>query len=155
MAQMENNLAYALPPEELTEKREIRHRAAPRNRLSKRAAVMYVFMTIVTLVLLSALIFGKVEISRLYTQRSELEAELAQLQRENVDFRSELAEKTNMTKIEEYAEEQLGLQKLNKAQIEYVEVKTPSKAEVKKNGDENAFVKLKHWFSSALEYLGL
>ena len=55
---------------------------------------------------------------------------------------------------EEYAENELGLKKLDKSQIEYVTVESDSVAKVVKAEDDNVFVKIKHWFSSVLEYIG-
>ena len=49
---------------------------------------------------------------------------------------------------------ELGLKKLDKSQIEYVTVESDSVAKVVKAEDDNVFVKIKHWFSSVLEYIG-
>ena len=51
-------------------------------------------------------------------------------------------------------ENELGLKKLDKSQIEYVTVESDSVAKVVKAEDDNVFVKIKHWFSSVLEYIG-
>ena len=66
------------------------------------------------------MIYGRVEISSLCSEQTRQEEQLAQLQGENVSLQSELAQKTNMSKVEEYAENELGLKKLDKSQIEYV-----------------------------------
>ncbi len=129
--------------------------AAASGGVSKRSAAGWSLLITVALALLASLIFGKVEISSLYTQRAELESELTQLENENVSLQSELAERMNMTKVEEYAKNNLGLQKLDKSQIEYVEVDTPSVVEVKQEDSDDVFVKIKHWVDSAKEYLGL
>ena len=59
-----------------------------------------------------------------------------------------------MTKVEEYARNELGLQKLDKSQIEYIEIETPSVAEVKGGDKEDAFARFKRWIDRASEYLG-
>ena len=152
-----DNLALQLP-EEKVDKPRIEHNkteavqaAAP----SKTSIAAWSLLMIVALALLASLIFGKVEISRLYNTRAELESELVQMRNENVSLQSELAERMNMIKVEEYAKNSLGLQKLDKSQIEYVEVETPSTAEVKLEDNEDIFAKIKHWFNSAMEYIGL
>ena len=81
--------------------------------------------------------------------------ELEKLQSENISLQSELAQKKNMTTVEEYAEEKLGLKKLDKSQTEYIRVETKDKTSVIKNEDDNVFVRIKNWFGSALEYIGL
>ena len=105
-------------------------------------------------VVLGTMIYGRVEISSLCSEQTRQEEQLAQLQGENVSLQSELAQKTNMSKVEEYAENELGLKKLDKSQIEYVTVDSDSVAKVVKAEDDNVFVKIKHWFSSVLEYIG-
>lgn len=63
-------------------------------------------------VVLGTMIYGRVEISSLCSEQTRQEEQLAQLQGENVSLQSELAQKTNMSKVEEYAENELGLKKL-------------------------------------------
>ncbi|MBR4554327.1 MAG: cell division protein FtsL [Ruminococcus sp.] len=106
------------------------------------------------LALLCYMIYGRVELSSLYSQQSELETELSRLRNENVSLESELAQKTGLTKVEEYAENQLGLKKLDKYQIEYVEVPKSKVAEADAPEDDNVFVSIKNWFMGVLEYIG-
>ena len=77
------------------------------------------------------------------------------MQNENISMQSEIAERMNMTKVEQYARDDLGLQKLDKSQIEYIEVETPSVAEVKNDSEEDVFVSIKQWLNSLAEYIGL
>lgn len=135
--------------------RSIRHKKNARSAADRKKSVATVAGIILLLALLSAMIFGKVEISSLYAQRTELQTQLEEVQNENVSLESELAQKTNMTKVEEYAENELGLQKLDKSQIEYVEVDADNVAKIVQSDDSNIFVKIKRWFNSALEYIGL
>ena len=101
------------------------------------------------------MIYGHVELSSLYAQQAEMQEELTQLNNENISLESELASKTGLTKVEEYAEKELGLQKLDKSQIEYVEVEKDTVAEVIDSDNANIFVKISRWFSDVLEYIGL
>ena len=104
--------------------------------------------------LLCAMIYGRVELTSLYSKQSELETELSRLQNENVSLESDLAQKTGLTKIEDYVENELGLRKLDRSQIEYVEVPKTKVAEAAENDDGNLFVSIKRWFSGVLEYIG-
>ena len=106
------------------------------------------------LALLCYMIYGRVELSSLYTQQSELETKLSRLEDENIALESELAQKTGLTKAEDYAENQLGLKKLEKYQIEYVEVPKPDIAEAAVPEEDNVFVSIKNWFVGVLEYIG-
>lgn len=134
---------------------EIRHRRNMRVKEDRMAIMKIMALSAVVLVLLFTMIWGRVEISSLCSQQTSQEETLAQLQSENVSLESELAQKTSKTKVEEYATKKLGLQKLDKSQIEYVKVDSGSTAKVVKSDDGNVFLKIKHWFSSALEYIGL
>lgn len=134
---------------------ERRAKARPEPAMSLRAKAAWCLLILIAVALLGSLIYGKVEISRLYNERAGLERELSQLQNENVGMQSEIAERMNMTKVEEYARNDLGLRKLDKSQIEYIEVETPSVAEVKQDDDEDIFARIKHWWGSVTEYIGL
>lgn len=151
-----NNLAYdysAYDREEENVGRRIKHRVNPAEKKTSGGAKALA-VAVAAFALFCSMIYGRVELTSLYTQQSELEAELAQLTNENISLESELAQKTGLTKVEEYAENELGLQKLDKSQIEYVEVEKETVAEVVTPEDTNIFVKIKRWFSDVLEYIG-
>ena len=59
-----------------------------------------------------------------------------------------------MTKIEKYTKSE-GLVKLDRSQIEYVEVDSDAVASVVETKDRSIFVRIKNWFVSKLEYFGL
>lgn len=157
-----NNLAvdYSLYDQEddnMTE-RKIKHNVSPKKSRIRKAKKLLSAKTMVMLgvvmALLCGMIFGKVEISSLCAEQTKLDNQLEQLQRENVELQSEVAQKTGMTKVEDYAENKLGLQKLDKAQIEYVQVDRKPTASVIEAKEENIFVKIKNWFNSVVEYIG-
>lgn len=135
------------------EERRAKSRPAPA--MSIRSKIAWGILMVIAMTLMGSLIYGRVEISRLYNERAGLEKELSQLQNENVGMQSEIAERMNMTKVEEYARNDLGLQKLDKSQIEYIEVETPSVAEVRQESGEDVFVRIRHWFNRMTEYIGL
>ncbi len=116
--------------------------------------IRYFIVSAAALGLLCYMIFGRVELSSLYTEQSELESRLTRLQSENVAMETELAQKNGLTQAESYAENVLGLKKLEKYQIEYVEVPKPNVAEAAAPEEDNVFVKIKKWFNGILEYIG-
>ena len=129
--------------------------SAPRSVGRRTASVIrYFTVAAAAFALLCFMIYGRVELSSLYTQQSELESKLTRLQSENVALETELAQKNGLTQAESYAENQLGLKKLEKYQIEYVEVPKPDVAEAVSPSDDNIFVRIKKWFLSVLEYIG-
>ena len=143
-----HNLAYDYSSvEEEALGRDIEHN---KNTSAAKRFFSLKFVILCTLVcaLLCVMIYGKVQISGLCAEQTQLESELTELHNGNTSLESELAQKTSMTKVEEYAEKELGLVKLDKSQIEYVEVDIETK-------DRSIFVKIKNWFASVLEYIGL
>lgn len=125
-------------------------------RRHKTASVIKAFgIAVITLGILCYMIYGKVELTGLYSEQSKLQNELTRLTDENVSLESELAQKTGLTKVENYAENQLGLKKLDKSQIEFIEVPKREVAVASAPADENLFVRIKNWFNGVLEYIGV
>lgn len=153
-----HNLAYdysAYDEQELVTHRKIKHRRNTAVVHKRNTTLRIIGLAAAALALMCSMIYGRVELSSLYTQQANMQTELAQLTNENISLESELASKTGLTKVEEYAEKELGLQKLDKSQIEYVEVEKETVAEVVDSDDVNMFVKIKRWFSGVLEYIGI
>ncbi len=97
-------------------------------------------------------ISGKVETSKMYREISSANKNLESVQSENVRLQSELESKMTLKNVEEYAEEVLGLQKLNNSQIMYVETQTDDVVEIPED-ESNIFVIVKEKFDKAVEYI--
>ena len=123
--------------QEAEAQRAIKYKKNPALKQKTVSVVAVIGICLLVAVVLGTMIYGRVEISSLCSEQTR-----------------QLAQKTNMSKVEEYAENELGLKKLDKSQIEYVTVESDSVAKVVKAEDDNVFVKIKHWFSSVLEYIG-
>ena len=151
-----NNLAYDYDSDQAQEqqlKPKIKHKKNLRLKPRVSAAIKYTVTGIISGLMLLAIVFGRVELSKIYSEQSDLQAELSQLTEANMGLKSELDSKTGLSQVEEYAEKTLGLQKLDKSQVEYVEVKTDEVIESVKT-DDNIFVAIKKWFKNVLEYIG-
>jgi cell division protein FtsL len=154
------NLAYEYENYDALDEREeeyaakIRRKRSANKRRKNAANIKIVAAAVIVLALFSAMTYGRVELSKLYSDKTELDSQLTVLQNENISLESELAQKTGLTKVEDYAENQLGLQKLDKSQIEYVEIEEQTTAESIAPEDTNIFVKIKDWFNGVVEYLG-
>ncbi len=153
-----NNLAYDYAAYDLDErslpKPKIKHKRNLKLQPKAASAMKFTILGFIGLALLCSMVFGQVELSEVYSEQSSLAAELSKLKDENLSLESELESKTGLTQVEEYAEKKLGLQKLDKSQIEYVEVENDSVAEVVETEDDNIFVSVKKWFRGVLEYFG-
>ncbi len=150
------NLAYDYDLDELRaeeQSKKIAH-AKGTKAFDRRSAAVFFIVFALTAAFLAAIMYGKVELSSLYSQQAQMQEELAQLENENKSLESELAQKTGLTKVEAYAEEELGLQKLNKSQIEYIKLDKQPVSEPVSQDDESLFTKIKNWFGDFLEYIG-
>ncbi len=109
-------------------------------------------MILVVGVLLCAFLYGKAEESTLQAQIAEKNREIDIVYSENVRMFTELEGRTSLSKVEDYAENVLGLQKLDKSQIEYVQLNTDNVVEINES-ETNIFVTIKNKFYEFLEYL--
>ena len=134
---------------------KIRNKRSANKRRKNASNIRIMAAAMLALMLLSGMIYGKAELSRLYAENTTLENELSVLNNENLSLESELAQQTGLTKVEEYAETKLGLQKLDKSQIEYVEIKEQTTAQKVTPEETNIFIKISDWWDGVLEYLGL
>ena len=148
-----NNLAY-----DLTKYEDVAPEKTPKIRVRRQRAehVGSVPKMIVTIaaagLLMGAVIYGKVENASIYAEIAAQTKYVDMLNSENVRMQSEIEEKTSRKSLESYAEDILGMQKLDKSQIEYVSISNGSIVDIPEN-EENIFVRLKNSFSDFLEYI--
>lgn len=100
-----------------------------------------VILAFIALVLLFCVVYGKVQVSDIYSKINAQKTELSVAESENARLMAELESYTSLRNIEEYAEE-IGLKKLDKAQIWYVDIQQEDVVKIPPQED-NLFVKLK------------
>ena len=105
-----------------------------------------------TITLLGAVIYGRVQTNEIYGQIAKETKEYEIIQSENVRMHSDLEAKVAIKSVEEYAEQQLGLQQLDQSQIEYIQLQTDDSVEIPEE-EKNLFVRIKDKFESFMEYL--
>ncbi len=108
----------------------------------------------VILGILFAVLYGNVETNRLFNEITKLQNELNSLQAENISLAAEYESVTSLKNVEDYAEDVLGLKKLDKAQIEYVEMEGDKVIEIVEPADTNIFVAIRNWWNEVCEYIG-
>lgn len=124
-----------------------------RPRQSKKTNPIVVFVCgLVVTVLLFVMIYGKVQVSALYTQISDEKSVVDILESENVRMQSEIEGNMSLKNVESYAEDVLGLKKLEKSQIVYIQIQSEDVVQVVES-ESNVFVKIKEKFNSLVEYL--
>lgn len=147
-----NNLAYDLEKFE-----ESPSDKAPKIRVRRKtentgSAPKLIVTALAAGLLLGTLIYGKVENTAIHSEIAAQAQYVDMLASENVRMQSELEEKTALKSVESYAEDVLGMQKLDKSQIEYVSISNGNIVDIPEN-EENIFVKLKNSFNDFVEYL--
>ena len=148
-----NNLAYDLTKYEDVAPEKTRKIQVRRQRAEHVGSVPKMFVTIAAAgLLLGAVIYGKVENAAIYSEITAQTKYVDMLNSENVRMQSEIEEKTALQFVESYAEDVLGMQKLDKSQVEYVNVSGGSVVDIPEN-EENFFVKLRNSFNDFLAYI--
>lgn len=152
----QSNLAYDLSRyENQVSKPEPQKRPEIKKRQNPDKSVS-VFQSFIYVAILGAMIFcllgSKMENSELCNQIASTTKQLDVLHSENVRMKAEIDGRTSLKNVEDYAENVLGLQKLEKSQIDYVQFQKDNVIEVS-DESQNVFVKIKNKFFSILEYL--
>lgn len=107
---------------------------------------------LVVTILLFVMIYGKVQVSALYTQISQEREVVEILESENIRMQSQIEGNMSLKNVESYAEDVLGLKKLDKSQIVYIQIQNEDVVEVV-DTEQNIFVSIKEKFNSIIEYL--
>ena len=132
-------------------------RAVPTPRRRKKAAVRLNVFVCVSVIAIAAvyILFCQMQLTQLTAQVSTQTEALDELAAENVSLSSKQMNSTDMTQVEEYAVNHLGMVKMDNSQIEYVELTNPDTVTVAQSGVslDALFSGLARSFSAALEYI--
>ncbi|MCL2076800.1 MAG: hypothetical protein FWH08_00125 [Oscillospiraceae bacterium] len=96
---------------------------------------------------------SKVQLSELSGKISDGLILLEQAQSENLRLQSELDNIVTLARVEEYAKNELGMQKIMTAQGKHISLDTGKTTEIAEIADDAA-TSISNWFSGVLEYLG-
>ncbi len=150
-----NNLAYDLSRYEQKEERK----KAPsriKARASAASAAADAFKAFQMIVVISVMAFlmisAKADIAQIHSDITAAKSDVQSLQNENSSMLASLETKSSMKTVEDYAENVLGMQKLEKSQIEYVSLENGNVAEIPET-DGDIFTKIKQTFEDFVEYL--
>ena len=157
---MANNAAYDLSVYERAPQTQrqpdTQKRPAPKPQPAKQFSVVkFMFTAFVAAFLLCVILNGNAAQNAEFMEQSEISSQIAQLSEENARLQAQLETKTSLKNVEDYAENVLGLQKIDTAQMEYVELESTNVINVVEKEDKGVFVDLKNWFLDAMEYIGL
>ena len=149
-----NNLAYDLSKyEETTPQKEPKPKIKVRKRRENTGPVpKMIVLTAAAGLMLGGVVYSKVENAAIHNEITVKTQDVEMLASENVRMQCEIEEKTSIRSVEDYAVSILGMQKLDKSQIEYVSISNGSIADIPEEED-NIFVRIKNSFYDFLEYI--
>lgn len=156
MADRNSNLAYDLSRyENYQEKEDSRSNINTRTAAKPRpliATPMLVLMIIFVGVMLTFCVTSKANIAAIHAAVVAEEANVNVLKQENVSMATRLEQKSSQKVVEDYAENVLGMQKLDNAQVEYISLESGNKVEIPQQKTDLA-EKIKTTFDDLVEYL--
>ena len=112
-----------------------------------------VFFVAFAALLAFAVVSGKATISEISTEISEQSALLEEAKSENAMLQARLDNMVTLSKVDEIAVSELGLQKTSKNQVHYISVYDRTMVQAAEK-DGNVFAALKSWLDGTMEYLG-
>jgi hypothetical protein len=87
---------------------------------SRKQKAKMIFYIVIGFLILFAVSFRNSQIDENFARLQDLKKELSELEKQNGQLEISIANKVNLTNIEEQAKELLGMQKLNSKQTKYV-----------------------------------
>lgn len=110
-----------------------------------------ILVSALAVVMLGTVIYSFDRRNTMYNKVSSLNSELNFAEAENVRLQSELDSKMSAKNVEDYAENVLGMQKIDSSQIQYIEIQTDDVVNIPEQ-DESLLAKLKRLFDTCVEY---
>ena len=110
-----------------------------------------ILVSALAVVLLGTVIYSLNRRNTMYSKVSSLNNELNLAEAENVRLQSELESQMSAKNIEDYAENVLGMKKIDSSQIKYIEIQTDDVVNIPQR-DESILGKVKSFFEHCVEY---
>lgn len=135
--------------QKVDKKAELEKKKAQRVKMKKRKMALYLSIFLIAMFII---ILRNVAINDLHSDITTQTTKLEDLRVENEQMRLTIENMTDKTKIQEYAETQLGLKKITSAQTVYL---NPAKGSYMQNiaGNDSETSGIKGFFAGFLEYL--
>ena len=116
------------------------------------SAISIFIAAIIAAAMLGSVIYTLNKRNDVYNQIIAQTKVLTELEAENVRLQSKQDSNMTLKNVEEYAENVLGMQKLDKSQIEYICIQTDDVVTIPQ-AEENIWLKIKNAFNNVVEYL--
>lgn len=135
MQKFNGNAAYDLDlfaPKAENKRQAGRRRPRPKveePRISTFQAIKIIVLSSIVLALVATMIYGRVQLTELNTEVSKIESDMKVAKSENTRLSMELNSLVSLDRVEEYAINVLGMRKMEKYQMEYIDVSMENKFE--------------------------
>lgn len=106
-------------------------------------------------ILLMAFILCKAALSEVNLRVSQKQDILDETKATNTAIMAELNGSVSLEQVEQYAVDELGMQKVVHAQEQYIEMDTGAMTENAEEGDDGFLFGIGNWISGIVEYLGI
>jgi len=134
------------PKKSTAKKQEVRTKAKKQEVKNSKAKIILYIGAI--FVILFAVSYRNALISQEYSELKDLKAQLSEVEKQNKQLEVNIESKTNLGAIEERAEKELGLKKLDDSQIVYVSL--DKQDYVESSAEEVKLEEDKNWFEDII-----
>ncbi|MCD7890893.1 MAG: hypothetical protein LUG26_03735 [Ruminococcus sp.] len=110
-----------------------------------------ILVSVLAAALLGSAIYSLDKRNTVYNKVSDMNNALTLAEAENVRLQSEFESKVTVKNVEDYAENVLGMQKIDSSQIEYIKIQTDDVVNIPEQ-NEGLGTKIKNFFERCVEY---
>lgn len=119
---------------------------------AKSGSLTFIVVTSIIAMSLVGLVIVRMNFrNTLYNTVAEKQEELSHCEAENVRLQSELESRASAKNVEDYAENELGMQKIDSSQIRYIKIQTDDVVNIPEQ-DKGILSKVEGFFDSCVEY---
>jgi cell division protein FtsL len=122
-----------------------------RNEARSGSILMIIFISLLAAALLGSVIYSLDKRNTMYNKVAAMNEKLESAAAENVRLQSELDSKMSAKNIEEYAENVLGMEKIDSTQIKYIKIQTGDVVTIPEQ-EKGLIAKIKSFFDRCVEY---
>lgn len=115
------------------------------------SVVTIILVSVLAAILLGSVIYSLDRRNTVYNKVASKTSELNLIEAENVRLLSELESRMTAKNVEDYAENVLGMQKIDSSQIKYIKIQTDDVVNIPEP-EKNLIQKIKNLFDKCVEY---
>ena len=151
-----SNLAVKLPRQEEQVRQPEIVKVPKVKPVSKPMSPVKVLLFLMVIIGLSfSVMYSRAQLNELGAKVNSATKELEILKSENILLQTELEEKISLKNVEEYATVELGMEKMDASQVEYVTLTSGNQVEITEESDSSVWQKIKNFFDDMMEYIGI